>query len=88
MGRVKLFVVKLPNASLIEADVIALCRAGMTGYKVPKILRFVDTLPKSRVGEILRRELQRALSHAATLPALNALAQAPDATSIAARLRP
>jgi len=43
---------------LNEADVIALCRAGMTGYKVPKIVRLVDTLPKSRVGKILRRELR------------------------------
>jgi len=55
---VKLFVVKLPSASLTEADVIAHCRAGMTGYKVPKTVRFVDTLPKSTVGKILRRELR------------------------------
>ena len=55
---VKLFVVKLANASLTEADVIAHCRAAMTSYKVPRIVRFVDALPKSTVGKILRRELR------------------------------
>jgi len=30
----------------------------MTGYKVPKRARFVEALPKSTVGKILRRELR------------------------------
>ena len=55
---VKLFVVKAADASLSEADVIAHCRKELTGYKVPKIVRFVDALPKSTVGKILRRELR------------------------------
>jgi long-chain acyl-CoA synthetase len=55
---VKLFVAKLPNADLSEADVIAHCRTGLTSYKIPKIVRFVDALPKSTVGKILRRELR------------------------------
>jgi long-chain acyl-CoA synthetase len=55
---VKLFVVKLPGAVLTETEVIAHCRASLTGYKVPGIVRFVDTLPKSNVGKILRRELR------------------------------
>ncbi|MFU5616549.1 AMP-binding protein [Pseudomonas aeruginosa] len=55
---VKLFVVKMPHASPTEADIISHCRSGMTGYKVPKIVRFVDSLPKSTVGKILRRELR------------------------------
>jgi long-chain acyl-CoA synthetase len=55
---VKLFVAKLPNADLSEEDVIAHCRTGLTSYKVPKIVRFVDALPKSTVGKILRRELR------------------------------
>jgi len=41
-----------------EDDVIAHCRTGLTSYKVPKIVRFVDALPKSAVGKILRRELR------------------------------
>jgi long-chain acyl-CoA synthetase len=55
---VKLFVVKVPNATLTEADIIAHCRTLMTSYKVPKMVRFVDALPKSTVGKILRRELR------------------------------
>ena len=55
---VKLFVVKTPGATLTEEEVIAHCRKDMTAYKVPKIVRFVDALPKSTVGKILRRELR------------------------------
>jgi len=55
---VKLFVVRAPGAELTEAQVIAHCRAGMAAYKVPKIVCFVDALPKSTVGKILRRELR------------------------------
>jgi long-chain acyl-CoA synthetase len=55
---VKLFVVKAPGATLTEADVIAHCRKELTGYKMPRTVRFVDTLPKSTVGKILRRELR------------------------------
>jgi long-chain acyl-CoA synthetase len=55
---VKLFVAKVPNSKLSEDDVIAHCRTGLTSYKVPKIVRFVDALPKSTVGKILRRELR------------------------------
>jgi long-chain acyl-CoA synthetase len=55
---VKLFVVKATNATLDEAGVIAYCRKELTGYKIPKFVRFVDALPKSTVGKILRRELR------------------------------
>ena len=55
---VKLFVVKSPNSTLDEATLIAFCRKELTAYKVPKIVRFVDALPKSTVGKILRRELR------------------------------
>ena len=43
---------------LSEDDVVAHCRKELTGYKIPKIVRFVDALPKSTVGKILRRELR------------------------------
>lgn len=55
---VKLFIVKAADATLSEADVVAFCRKLLTAYKVPRIVRFVDALPKSAVGKILRRELR------------------------------
>ena len=55
---VKLFVVKAPGATLTEAEVLAHCRKELTGYKMPRHVSFVDTLPKSTVGKILRRELR------------------------------
>jgi long-chain acyl-CoA synthetase len=55
---VKLFVVKAPAVEIDEAALIAHCRAGMAGYKVPKFIGFVDALPKSSVGKIMRREMR------------------------------
>lgn len=55
---VKLFVVRAPGATLTEQDVIDGCRKGLTAYKVPKYVVFIDALPKSTVGKILRRELR------------------------------
>jgi long-chain acyl-CoA synthetase len=55
---VRLFVAKAPGSTLTEADVIAHCRQQLTAYKVPKEVHFLDALPKSNVGKILRRELR------------------------------
>ena len=55
---VKLFVVKAPGATLTVEDVVAFCRKDLTAYKVPKIVRLIDALPKSTVGKILRRDLR------------------------------
>jgi long-chain acyl-CoA synthetase len=41
-----------------EAEVLAHCRESLAAYKVPKSVRFVDELPKSPIGKILRRELR------------------------------
>ena len=54
---VKLFVVK-NDESLTEVDVTNYCREELTGYKVPRQVEFIDALPKSTVGKILRRELR------------------------------
>jgi len=55
---VKLFVVKAPNATLTNEELVTHCRKEMTAYKTPKIVQFIDALPKSNVGKILRRELR------------------------------
>ncbi len=54
---VKAYVVK-SDASLTEQELIDWCKAELTGYKRPKQYAFVDDLPKSNVGKILRRELR------------------------------
>jgi long-chain acyl-CoA synthetase len=55
---VRLFVAKAPGASLSETDVIAHCRRELTAYKVPKEVCFLEALPKSNVGKILRKDLR------------------------------
>jgi long-chain acyl-CoA synthetase len=55
---VRLFVAKTPGAALTEAEVIAHCRRELAAYKVPKEVRFLDALPKSNVGKILRKDLR------------------------------
>jgi fatty-acyl-CoA synthase len=54
---VKLFIVR-SDPKLTEADVIAHARANLTGYKVPRHVEFLDELPKSNVGKVLRRSLK------------------------------
>jgi long-chain acyl-CoA synthetase len=54
---VKLVVVKRDPALTAEA-IRAHCKAELTGYKQPKYIEFRDSLPKSNVGKILRRELR------------------------------
>lgn len=54
---VKLVIVKKdPNLS-VEA-IRAHCREELTGYKQPRHIEFRESLPKSNVGKILRRELR------------------------------
>ncbi|HEX6613012.1 MAG TPA: AMP-binding protein [Rhodanobacteraceae bacterium] len=54
---VKLFVVK-KDPALTEAALKQYCHDELTGYKRPKYIEFRDSLPKSNVGKILRRELR------------------------------
>lgn len=54
---VKVFCVRKDNGVTTD-DVIAYCRENLTAYKVPRQVVFLDELPKSTVGKILRRELR------------------------------
>ena len=55
---VKLFVVK-KDQSLTEKELQDFCHQEMTGYKCPKFIQFVDDLPKSNVGKVLRKDLRK-----------------------------
>ena len=54
----RIFVVLKPGESASEEDLLAHCRAHLAKYKVPKSVRFLDALPLSAAGKILKRELK------------------------------
>lgn len=49
----------------LRASVVAHCKRELTAYKVPKIVEFRTTLPKSLIGKVLRRELRESFAKAA-----------------------
>ena len=55
---VKAFIVVKEGQDLAEDEVVAYCKENLAAYKVPKIFEFIDELPKSAVGKILRRKLK------------------------------
>jgi long-chain acyl-CoA synthetase len=55
---VKAFIVIKEGEALTEDDVVKYCKENLAAYKVPKIIEFIDELPKSAVGKILRRKLK------------------------------
>ncbi len=57
-GEVVKVVVVRKDDSLTVKEVRDHCRKELTGYKVPKYVEFVEELPKTNVGKILRRELR------------------------------
>lgn len=52
------WVVVKPGQSVEPEEIIALCSEALVYYKVPVEVRFIDALPRSTVGKVLRRELQ------------------------------
>lgn len=54
---VKAFIVK-SNGQLTRKKILAHCQYQLTPYKVPSEIEFCDSLPKSLVGKVLRRELK------------------------------
>ena len=54
----KLFVVK-KDPSLTTEEVLAYAKENLTGYKRPRYVEFLDELPKSNVGKILRKDLRK-----------------------------
>jgi long-chain acyl-CoA synthetase len=56
---VKAWVVLRPDQQVSGPELRAYCRKKLVGYKVPKFVEICESLPKSTVGKILRRELVR-----------------------------
>src|SRR5512145_2693814 len=55
---VKIFVVLKPGQKATDKEIIDFCRTKLAAYKVPKIVEFRDSIPKSAVGKILRKILR------------------------------
>ena len=52
------FVVLHRDATLNETALMAHCRCHLAAYKIPRVVRFVDDLPKTSTGKIMRRALR------------------------------
>jgi long-chain acyl-CoA synthetase len=55
--RVKAVVVRGMGAELSEAEVKEFCARHLAEYKVPRLVQFVDALPRNSTGKILKRLL-------------------------------
>jgi long-chain acyl-CoA synthetase len=56
--RAKAWIVLNPGQTLTQAEIKAYCRERLVGYKVPSQYEFVNELPKSPAGKVLRRMLR------------------------------
>lgn len=54
---VKAYIVK-KDPSLTQEELLEFCHQQLTGYRIPKYIEFVDSLPKSNVGKVLYRVLR------------------------------
>ena len=54
---VKAFVVKKPGSTLEKQALINHCKEHLTHYKIPRKIEWIESLPKSNVGKILKRKL-------------------------------
>lgn len=55
---VKAVVVKKPGAQITGEEIMQWAHEKMAAYKVPKVVEFVETLPKSATGKVMWRALQ------------------------------
>jgi long-chain acyl-CoA synthetase len=54
---IKAFVILNPGATLTQDELVAWGKEQMASYKYPRIVQFVDSLPMTATGKILKREL-------------------------------
>jgi O-succinylbenzoic acid--CoA ligase len=53
------------GAALNEVELIAFCRQRLAGYKVPRLVRFTEALPRNAAGKLLRDTIQATFADAA-----------------------
>jgi HIP---CoA ligase len=52
------FIVRSDEPAVTEESVADWCRRNLAGYKVPKYLTFMEDLPRSAMGKVLKNELR------------------------------
>jgi long-chain acyl-CoA synthetase len=55
---VKAYIVLKPGETATAEEIIAFCREKLAAYKVPKLIEFRTSLPKSAIGKVLRKILR------------------------------
>nr|WP_271210517.1 3-[(3aS,4S,7aS)-7a-methyl-1,5-dioxo-octahydro-1H-inden-4-yl]propanoyl:CoA ligase [Rhodococcus wratislaviensis]GLK35858.1 acyl-CoA synthetase [Rhodococcus wratislaviensis] len=59
MGEVgRAHVVAKPGSTLAEDDVVAFCKERLANFKVPRSVRFVDSLPRNPSGKVMKNVLR------------------------------
>jgi fatty-acyl-CoA synthase len=52
-------VVVKPGCELSESELIEFCRSGLAHFKCPRSIEFVEALPKTATGKILKKNLRK-----------------------------
>ncbi|MCT9931078.1 long-chain fatty acid--CoA ligase [Planotetraspora sp. A-T 1434] len=55
---IKAYVIRTPETTTTEEELVAWCRETMAAYKYPRIVEFRESLPMTATGKILKRELR------------------------------
>jgi long-chain acyl-CoA synthetase len=55
---IKAYIVKKDGVELTENEIIQWCKANMASYKYPRFVEFLESLPMTATGKILKRELR------------------------------
>ncbi|MBN2283818.1 MAG: AMP-binding protein [Deltaproteobacteria bacterium] len=56
------FVTPKPGETITEEEILSLCKSKMVGFKVPKKVVFLDEMPRSAVGKVLKYKIKEAYS--------------------------
>jgi fatty-acyl-CoA synthase len=47
------------GATISPEEIESFCRAKLAGYKVPRHIEFIETLPRNPTGKVLKKELRK-----------------------------
>ncbi len=56
---VKAYIVLKEGLTATRDEIVTFARENLTGYRVPKLIEFRDSLPETMIGKVLRRVLQQ-----------------------------